>query len=190
MFVQCYKHVCALLDRHMKKAKPAQRLNAFFLISAICRHSMKKHNLQDKYSTFLTATSCHKLPCKDLQQQRCFSCSKKMGCKHCRAYRVAARHFCRADGKLLHQLSVSCADNRMMDSLHARQQYPVQIRYHACSGPSGEGAYFLEEGESLLRCSNKLLYGCSWIAQPASHCSIDSKPSQAFGRPGRLCTPA
>ena len=61
---QGYKHVCALVDRHLKKAKPAQRLNAFFLISAICRHSLKKYKLQDKYSAFLLPASCHKLHCK------------------------------------------------------------------------------------------------------------------------------
>lgn len=49
--VQCYKHVCALVERHIRKAKPAQRLSIFYLISAICRHSKKKHKLQDKYST-------------------------------------------------------------------------------------------------------------------------------------------
>lgn len=34
----------------MRKAKPAQRLNALYVISTICRHSLKKHKLQDKYS--------------------------------------------------------------------------------------------------------------------------------------------
>lgn len=47
---QCYKHVCALIDRQIRKVKPRQRLSAFFLISAICRHSLKKHKLQDKYT--------------------------------------------------------------------------------------------------------------------------------------------
>lgn len=47
---QCYKHVCALTERQMRKAKPAQRLNALYVISTICRHSLKKHKLQDKYT--------------------------------------------------------------------------------------------------------------------------------------------
>ncbi|KAA6420161.1 MAG: hypothetical protein FRX49_09824 [Trebouxia sp. A1-2] len=47
---QCYKHVCGLTERQMRKAKPAQRLNALYVISTICRHSLKKHKLQDKYT--------------------------------------------------------------------------------------------------------------------------------------------
>ena len=50
MLLQCYKHVCALVERQMRKAKANQRLNALYIISTICRHSLKKHKLQDKYS--------------------------------------------------------------------------------------------------------------------------------------------
>ena len=61
LVLQCYKHVCALVERQMRKAKPAQRLNALYIISTICRHSLRKNKLQDKYSThcciFLFLTS-------------------------------------------------------------------------------------------------------------------------------------
>lgn len=92
--VQCYKHVCALVDRQMRKSKPRQRLNAFFLISAICRHSLKKHKLQDKYSASM---GCCLLPQSDvqcLQQPLLCCCSWKVDTCYCRTYRTAARHFC------------------------------------------------------------------------------------------------
>lgn len=56
LLLQCYKHVCALVERQMRKAKANQRLNALYIISTICRHSLKKHKLQDKYSKH--DTSC------------------------------------------------------------------------------------------------------------------------------------
>lgn len=59
--MQCYKHVCALTERHMRKVKPAQRLNALYIISTICRHSLKKHKLQDKYSMFWISSRAFQL---------------------------------------------------------------------------------------------------------------------------------
>eukprot|EP00891_Asterochloris_glomerata_P007771 jgi/Astpho2/7771/Aster-x0783 len=47
--LQCYKHVCALIERELKKASPAQCVHLLYVISAICRASAKKHGGKDKY---------------------------------------------------------------------------------------------------------------------------------------------
>lgn len=101
--VQCYKHVCALIDRQIRKVKPRQRLSAFFLISAICRHSLKKYKLQDKYSASADAT-CYQSS-NQTPFATCFCCSQKMDTFHCRANRTITRHLCRAASR---SLLISC----------------------------------------------------------------------------------
>lgn len=46
---QCYKHVCALLVRSLKRSPPAQRLNSVYILSAICRQSKMQLKGKDKY---------------------------------------------------------------------------------------------------------------------------------------------
>lgn len=49
MDLQCYKHVCALLVRSLKRSQPAQRLNTVYVLSAICRQSKLQLKGKDKY---------------------------------------------------------------------------------------------------------------------------------------------
>ena len=46
---QCYKNVCALLERQMRKSKPDKRLNVLYAISAVLRLSKEKHGSHSKY---------------------------------------------------------------------------------------------------------------------------------------------
>ncbi|KAK9826061.1 hypothetical protein WJX74_009005 [Apatococcus lobatus] len=39
---ECYKHVCGLLVREFKRAKPALRINVLYITTAICRQAKKK----------------------------------------------------------------------------------------------------------------------------------------------------
>ena len=41
--------MCALIDRELKKASPAQCVHLLYGISAICHASAKKHGAKDKY---------------------------------------------------------------------------------------------------------------------------------------------
>ncbi|KAK9816515.1 hypothetical protein WJX72_001388 [[Myrmecia] bisecta] len=46
---QCYKHVCALIERQMKRSKAKLRLNLLYVLSAICRQSRSQLKSKDKY---------------------------------------------------------------------------------------------------------------------------------------------
>jgi len=46
---QCYKHVCALLEKHILKAGKKNKVNVFYMISSICRQSKSLLREKDKY---------------------------------------------------------------------------------------------------------------------------------------------
>ena len=110
--VQCYKHVCALVERHIRKAKPAQRLSIFYLISAICRHSKKKHKLQDKYSA-----SSHHAKCRIAIRT---TCDESCACAAAGRWAASIAELTGLlQGLSTEQLVLSCIPNIIAAFLHS-----------------------------------------------------------------------
>ena len=49
LHLQCYKHVCALVEKQMAKAPKKHRKNVLYVLSSICRQSKSRLGGKDKY---------------------------------------------------------------------------------------------------------------------------------------------
>ena len=82
--------MCALIERELKKASPAQCVHLLYVISAICRASAKKHGGKDKYGqSACLGSSANAVPLPDSGLESC----KLVACSMCSAISHAAGNF-------------------------------------------------------------------------------------------------
>jgi hypothetical protein len=61
---QCYKHVCALVEKQMGKAPKKHRKNVLYVMSSICRQSRSSLGAKDKYGE---SSAAHRPAAKGMQ---------------------------------------------------------------------------------------------------------------------------